>query len=86
MHLKSKRISLLILGVTALVFSRVMFSLFHDSEGPNLLVVIGTALIVYLLSWIMFKRVPDVFNPLQKLFITILIQVVIVTAFYFCLS
>ncbi len=38
--LNSKKTSLLILGTTSVVCSRVMFSFFNDPEGPNLLVVI----------------------------------------------
>ena len=37
MHVNFKNSSLLILAITAVVCSRIMFAFFHDPEGPNLL-------------------------------------------------
>lgn len=83
---KLKMTSPLILGITAIVCSRAMFSFFDDPEGPNLLIVAVTAAIVYSLSLGMAR----LFNPsaagLKKLLTVILVQVIIVTAFYFCLK
>ena len=45
-----KKISLLILVITAFVFSRATFSFFDDLEGPNLLVVVGMASILFLVA------------------------------------
>jgi hypothetical protein len=75
----SKKTSLLILGITSIVFSRVLFLLLNDREGPNLLVVLAVAVTVYLLSW-------AVFTGLKKLPVVILTQVIIVTGLYFCMS
>jgi len=49
-YFKSNKTLLLILGATSILCSRVMFLLFNDPEGPNLLVVTGMAVIVYFLS------------------------------------
>lgn len=85
MYFKSKKTSLLILGVTALVCSRVLFSLFNDPEGPNLLVVTGMALIIYCLSLTTY-----VFNSpitgLKRLLLAIFIQILLVIGFYFFLN
>lgn len=82
MYFKSKKTSLLILGITSIVCSRVMFLFFNDPEGPNLLVVIGVAMVVYFLSLAAY-----LFNSssLKKLLLAIFIQIIIVTGFYFCL-
>jgi hypothetical protein len=79
MHFNSKNISLLILGVTAIVCSRAMFALFNDPEGPNLLIVMVTAVMLYfpslsayLLEFSVFKKLP----------LAILIQIIIVSVFY----
>lgn len=50
MYFKSKKISLVILGITALICSRILFALFNDPEGPNLLIVTVMALFIYFLS------------------------------------
>jgi hypothetical protein len=44
------RTSLLVLGVTAASGARVVLALFHDPEGPNLVVVGGLAVIIYAIS------------------------------------
>lgn len=80
MNLKSKKTSLLILGVTAIVFSRIMFLFFNDPEGPNLLVIMGAAVIIFLPSLSAY-----VFNlpAPKKLVLAIFIQILIVTGLYF---
>lgn len=50
MYFKSKKISLLTLGVAALVCARAMFLCIDDPEGPNLLIVTVLAVFVYALS------------------------------------
>ena len=54
MHVDFKISSLLILAITAVVCSRIMFAFFHDPEGPNLLVVIGMAAVIYLVSSVVY--------------------------------
>ena len=80
----SKKKSLFILGLTAIVFSRIMFALFNDPEGPNLLIVIVAAAVVYFLSLAIFSFIFSM-TGLKKLLLTILIQAIIVTCFYFFL-
>lgn len=88
MYFKSKKISLLILGVTSAVCSRAMFFFFNDPEGPNLLVVTGMAAIIYFLSLAVYVFYPSTlpFTGLKRLLVTVFIQIVIATGFYFCLS
>jgi len=82
MRFESKKIPLLVLGVTAIVCSRALFLFFNDPEGPNLLIVMVTAAIVYFLSLAAY-----VFNvsTQKKLVLAIFIQVLIVSLFYFTL-
>jgi hypothetical protein len=49
MHTKPKTSSLLILGIISVACSRTIFLLVDDPEGPNLLIVIGLATIIYIL-------------------------------------
>ncbi len=97
MYFKSKKISLLILAVTAMVSSRAMFLFIDDPEGPNLLIVTVLAAIIYFLSLGVYR-----FNPstqsvlknishtaligLKRLLFAVFIQIVIVTILYFCLE
>jgi hypothetical protein len=89
MYFKSKKISLLILGITAIVCSRIMFMFFNDPEGPNLLVVIGMAAIIYFLSLggaYLLKSSIKSLTGFQRLLIVIFIQIIIAIVFYFCLN
>lgn len=83
MNFKSKRAALAILGVTSVLCSRAMFFFFNDPEGPNLLIVLVTAAIIYFLSLVVY-----LFNSpsFKRLLYTILFQVVFVSSLYFCLS
>jgi len=90
-----KKSSLLILGITALVFSRTMFLFFNDPEGPNLLIVVVMAGIIYFLSLAVYthvftvkivQRFVDILPAsFSKLIVVTLIQLLLVTVFYFCL-
>jgi D-alanyl-D-alanine carboxypeptidase len=81
-YFKSNKIPLLILGATSSLFSRLMFLLFNDPEGPNLLIVTGMAVIVFLLSLaVYFFSAPT--TSLKKLLLVILIPMVITAGFYF---
>ena len=84
MSLQSKKASLLILGITSLVCSRVLFIFFDDPEGPNLLVVIGMSLVIYFLSLALSSFVS--YTGLKKLVLILFIQVLIATGFFFCLN
>ena len=84
MYFKSKKISLLILAVTAIVCSRILFVFFNDPEGPNLLVVTGMSLVVYCLSVAVYLLYPSTsFTGLKRLLAIIFIQILIVTGLYF---
>lgn len=85
------------LGVTAVVCSRTMFIYFDDPEGPNLLVVMVAAAIIYFLSLAAYLFNPVAKNTLQDLSLStsigfksfifvLIIQIIITTAFYFCLG
>lgn len=81
MYLKSKKISLLILGVTAIVCSRVTFMFFDDPEGPNLLIVMVLVGILYSVSLSVYAfSYPT--TGLKKLLLAILIQMILVTVLF----
>lgn len=75
-----KKTSLLALGVTAVICSRALFSFFNDPEGPNLLVVLGTAALIYFLSLTAYVCNA---SPLKKFFLAILIQILLIIGLYF---
>lgn len=77
----NKKISLIILAITSLMCSRAMFMFFNDPEGPNLLIVVVTAAIVYLLSLAFYVR-----TGFKKLAATILLQILIVVCGFFALN
>ena len=56
-----KKAYFFVFAMTAVICSRVMFVFIDDPEGPNLLVVLGFALIIYFLSLAFY-----IFNPLSK--------------------
>lgn len=81
MNLKSKNTGLIILGITALIFSRIMFVFFNDPEGPNLLIVMVTAIVVYFLSLSAYLLN---FPNTKKFLYSIFIQILTVAVLYFC--
>jgi len=50
-YFQSKKISIIILTVTAIICARTLFFFFNDPEGPNILIVAVLALVIYLLSY-----------------------------------
>jgi hypothetical protein len=84
MNFKSKKISLVILGVTAFVCSGVMFRLFDDPEGPNLLVVTVMAAILYFLSLAVYVFDSPI-SDTKKLRLALSVQLLVVTFAYFFL-
>ncbi len=80
MNFNEKRTSLLLLGITAFVCSRTLFFLFHDPEGPNLLIVTILALILYGASFIVWRFIPA--TTIKKLLFAICTQLLIVTGLY----
>lgn len=85
MNLKSKKTSFLILAVTAVVCSKILFLSFNDPEGANLLIVTGIALILCLLSSVVYLFKLSI-TDLKKLLLAIGIQMVLVVSFYFFLK
>lgn len=85
MYFKSKVISLSILGVTSVLLSKVLFFFFDDPEGPNLLVVMVVALVIYGISLALyFSRLPT--NGFKRLLTAVTVQVVMTTVLYFTLN
>jgi hypothetical protein len=80
MPLESNKISLLLLVITAFVCSRTLFFLFHDPEGPNLLIVTVLALILYSASWIAWRFIPATAS--KKILFAICAQLLIVIGLY----
>ena len=80
MQLTSRKTSLLLLGITALACSRTLFFLFHDPEGPNLLIVTALATMLYVASFIVWRFIPA--TTVKKLLLAICTQVAIVTGLY----
>ena len=75
--------SLLVLAITALACSRIVFALFHDPEGPNLLVVTVMAALIYLISATAYLS--NVYPPLagfKRSAAAIFIQICVATVFY----
>ncbi len=53
MYFKSKKTSLIIF-ILSLVLSRGIFMLVNDPEGPNLLIVVVLAVIIYALALVVY--------------------------------
>lgn len=87
MYFKSKKTSLTILGITSLVCSRAMFLFFNDPEGPNLLVVVVGAIVIYFLSLAiyMLSPLPVSLKGLNRLLLMVVIQIIIAAGIYFSL-
>ncbi len=62
-----------------------MFLLFNDPEGPNLLIVMVMAVILYFLSLVVYLLNHLNTGP-KRLLSAILTQIVIATALYFFLN
>ena len=83
MHINFKDAYLLILAITAGVCSRIIFALFNDPEGPNLLVVTVMAAVIYLLSApVYLSNVYPSLTGFKRSSVTIFIQILVATGFY----
>jgi hypothetical protein len=76
----------MMLAVTAIICSRMLFFFFNDPEGPNLLVVAGLALAVFLLSSAAYIFSPFKINGIKRLSAVICIQMLSVIGLYFCMK
>ena len=75
---------MLILAITAIACSKVVFVFFHDTEGPNILVTIGLAAIIYSISLAVFLS--NLFLTVvgfKRISFTIVIQIFISIGIYF---
>ncbi len=86
LYFKSKAISLLVLGVTAMISARMLFFFFDDAEGPNLLIVTVLGLAVYLLSSAAYLFTPSKTNGIKRLFIAVCFQILTVIGLYFAMK
>jgi hypothetical protein len=83
MNFKSKKTTLVILGVTAILCSRTLFFFFNDPEGPNLLIVGGLAIAICFLSFAAYVFVPSKIKGLKKLSLVVCVQMLAVIGLYF---
>ena len=84
MDVNLKNSSLLILAITAFPCSRMMFALFHDPEGPNLLVVTAMASIIFLVSSAVYlSNIYPSLTGFKRTLAAIVIQILVATGFYF---
>jgi hypothetical protein len=74
---------LLILAITAVACSRIVFAFFHDPEGPNLLVVTGMAAVIYLISAAVYlSNFSPSLTGFKRSSAAICIQIFVATGFY----
>lgn len=83
--LKAKRAVLAMLAVTALVLVRGMFAFFNDPEGPNLLVVVVTASVVYLASLAGSRWYHPAIDS-KRFLAALLVQIALVSGLYLFLG
>jgi hypothetical protein len=86
MNLKSKKTSLVLLGIAAVLCSRTLFFFFNDPEGPNLVVVIGLAIVLYLVSFAAYVLLSPKTNDFKRLSIALCMQILSVIGLYFCMK
>lgn len=80
MHIKQKTILFIILFITSLIFSKILFFTFNDIEGPNLLIILITTFVIYFLSLASY-----LFNlfEIEKFLFSVLIQITISIFLYY---
>ena len=87
MYYISKKVSLIVLALTALTFARSMFWFFDDPEGPNLLVVGVATTFVYFLSLVIYVYgLPTKLTGLARLLSVVIVQILIVAVSYLFLK
>jgi hypothetical protein len=85
-YLKSARYSWLILAITAATCSRAVLALFHDPEGPNLVVVGGMAAVIYAISLAAYlAKVFPSLTGTKRTAAAVGIQIVVAAGIYFWL-
>ena len=76
-----KRRSLFFLGITALIFSRALFFFFNDPEGPNLLIVMVAAAVVYLVSLGTYALCAST-SASKRFWLAVLTQITLIAVLY----
>lgn len=74
MNFCTKKTQLIILGISSLAISRGMFALFNDPEGPNLLIVVVFAAILFSMSLLSYL---SNFSYNNKFLLALFIQIII---------
>ncbi|WP_214653035.1 hypothetical protein [Mucilaginibacter segetis] len=74
---------MILLAVTALICSRLLFVFFHDPEGPNLLIVAVMALAIYLPTAAAYLFGPNRIKGWGRIGAVIGGQLLLVTVLYF---
>jgi hypothetical protein len=83
MPFKPRKVSLLILGATAVACSQAVFAFFGDPEGPNLVVVGGLAAFIYLVCLAFYlSGAVRTLTRLSRLLVAIFIQIIVAFGFY----
>lgn len=83
----SSHISLIVRGGSALVLSRMFFVFINDPEGPNLLVVVVLAAVLFVVSLAAYARSAfPALSDVKRLLFAVFIQIVMVAALVFWLS
>lgn len=87
MNFSSSNISLLTLGITSLALSRGMLYLFSDPEGPNLLIVVVFALVLFGVSLGVnyFHSGTFAVKGKTRVLIGIVVQIIAASILYFSL-
>ncbi|HVY72853.1 MAG TPA: hypothetical protein VG984_02300 [Candidatus Paceibacterota bacterium] len=87
MYFKSKHVSLVLLGLTAIVCSRLLFVFINDPEGPNLFIVGMAALAVYLMSLGVYVGfLPSSLKGFARILAVLIVQILLVIAGFFILT
>jgi hypothetical protein len=83
MRVDFKNRSLLVQAITAVACSRIMFALFQDPEGPNLLVVTGMAAVIYVVSAAFYlSNICPWLTGFKRSSAAVFIQILVATGFY----
>jgi hypothetical protein len=77
------RLPLLILAITAIASSRTLLVSFNDPEGPNPLIIIVLAAVLYAVSMVGYASYRS--TALKKTSLAILIQILSAICLYFLL-
>lgn len=85
MYFKSKKFSFLLLGFSSFVCSRVFFLLLNDPEGPNLLIVLALAGIMFAISLSVYIFNASI-SELRRLLLGVCTQVMAVILLYIFLG